>query len=317
MEHVLNPEHSCFHLDPRPADWLMGAIPFKAVCSDWLSHCDFYEPQKLANGDTDDCWCFSFQESFDAQMDLLLPTFSAEVQQEISAMGFMDLSSADNKLHFHSSPRFIGVLSGVGQDGGTLPLGWDTARKYGVVPFSVLPVLATMTLADYFAPMTPQVMAIGAKFLALIGGKASLPYQYVADGKENLAAMRVALQQSPLLIGINPGSDWNTDCPAPPDPSLPPQHVVMLVSINAQGDMVVFDHYTPNPKTLLAGWPVAYCLQGIVQPTFPPPVPPVQPPNPTIPPAPTLPPSPTVQQEISWLGQLKLWLQEVLASLQK
>ena len=297
-------------LKPNPNDWLMGDghIAFKSVCSDWSQHIDFYEGQLVENGDTDDCVIFTAQESFDAQMDNLFPTFPPEVQQQISAMGFMDMSSVDNKPHFHSSPRFLGVLTGNGTNGNALPDPWNVFRKYGCVPWAVLPVNPTMTVQEYFAPIEPNVMAIGAKFLALIGGTNAIQYHYAVNGAENLQAMRNALPQAPLCIGVNvDDSQWNQYAPGFPPPGNP-VHSVMLYSIDASGNCLVYDHYQPAKKMLLVGYNIPYALQGIVTPVFAAPTPPVLPPNPVIPAAPTIQPDPTTPQILSWLSALLQWL---------
>ena len=63
----------------------------------------------------------------------------------------MDTNSLDGKAHFHSSPRFWGVLTGNGANGNNLPDPWDAARKYGVLPYEDLPVSSSMTVAEYYA----------------------------------------------------------------------------------------------------------------------------------------------------------------------
>jgi hypothetical protein len=277
-------------------------IPFNAVSSDWIDHMDFYEGQLVSNGDTDDCVIFTAQESFDAQMDALLPNFPAEVQQEISAMGFMDLSSVDNKLHFHSSPRFAGVLTGNGTNGNNLPDPWNVFEKYGVVPFSVLPVLPSMTIQDYFAQIPANVMEIGAKFLALIGGAQSIKGQYVCNGTENVTAMITKIPQAPLCIAVAvDDGTWNQAEPG--IASGTPVHSVMLYAIDASGDFLVYDHYQPAKKLLLPTYPILYAYQGVVSPKF------------AAPSAPVLPPNPTIAQEQTWLDSLKQWLTIILNSL--
>ena len=305
--------HRPLILTPRPTDWIFGAnspISFKAVSNDWQSHFNFFEHQKLADGDDDDCWDYTAQESLDAQFDVLLANADPALSAWLDSAGYMDIGT-DGRKHFHSSPRFAGVLSGDGTAGGRITDAWDVFRKYGCAPWTLLPAPDSMTLEEYFAPIPQNVMDVASEFLFRVGGKDFAQYHWLAQGKENMTQMAAQLPQSPLCLGVNVGPDWNVQNPPAPSPSDPPGHVVAATTIDAQGNIVIFDHYQPNPKTLLAGYPVNWCLQGVV--TLPATMPI---PAPVASPAPSLPPNPTVPQLQTWLASLTVWLKNVLSSLQ-
>lgn len=175
--------HTCLKIRPRDTDFVLGSnspIVFKAVSSgDWTSHAQFFERQKYAY-ESNGCVCFSAQEDFDAQIDLLLNSQSAEFRATIAAMGYM-ATGRDGQLHFQSSPRFLQILTGNGFNGNSLPEPWDVIRKYGVLPFRDLPFDETISQKDYIAlgSITPATYQKAAQFLALIGGKNSVQYHWI------------------------------------------------------------------------------------------------------------------------------------------
>lgn len=263
-------------IEPRATDYVLGSsspITFTAAnpIGDWTSHIFFYEPQKL-QFETDGCVLFTFQESFDAQMDLIYPTLSLDIQSKIIEMGFMD-TGTDGNLHFHSSPRFLEILTGNGTNGNNLYDAPDVARKYGVLPWKDLPFDSTLTEAQYFAPLPQMLMDKALKFRNLLGGKEFVKYHWIINGgKKNLPLMNTALQQAPLCLGISVGPNWNQIVPADPIPGSPPEHSVMLYKEEGQ-NAFIYDHYQPANKTLDAGFEIPYALQSIVKPIILPPLP--------------------------------------------
>jgi hypothetical protein len=251
----------------RPTDWVKndGHILFKGITTDWTSHLDFFENQDLGF-ETNDCEPFTIQESFDAQMDNLIEngTIPASVVSEFQTLGFMDLGR-DGLPHFHSSPRFLGVMTGNGLNGNSAPAVWDIIRNYGVAPWTDLPYTATTTEAEYFAPILPAVLTKASTFLSLMGGKNFAQYHWIAiDAVKNLPEYQTALQQAPLCLGIPvvlPG--WNQVTPTDPPLGQAPQHAVMCYAIQGK-NMLILDHYSPYLKVLDAGYAVPYILQGIV-----------------------------------------------------
>src|SRR5580698_5616419 len=178
----MTPVHKCLDIKPRASDYVKGAnspIPFKAVTNgDWTSHLFFQELQEINGWDTDGCVLFTAQESFDAQMDALWPTFPASVQEEIASLGYLD-TGTDGQLHFHSSARFLQVLTGNGYNGNSLPDAWDVMRTYGVLPWRDLPFDSTVTEAEYLAPIPQASLDKAAQFLALLGGRNAIQYHWI------------------------------------------------------------------------------------------------------------------------------------------
>jgi hypothetical protein len=201
----------------------------------------------------------------------------------------------DGLQHFHSSERFAGVLTGNGTNGGGLVDGYNIFRKYGCVPFKLLPVTATMTLDEYFAPIPQNLLDLGKSFLALMGGADFCQYQWIVQGgATDVPLMAQVLPNGPLTLGI-PVNDagWNQVDPVIATGN--PAHVVSCYAVT-DGSVNISDNYSPYLKVLQSGYQISYVLQAIIQ-YIPPP------------PAPTLPPNPTPAEDASWLDLILAWLQ--------
>jgi len=262
----MTPTHKCLVIKPRATDYIKGVnspIQFKAVTNgDWTAHLFFQELQEINGWDTDGCVLFTAQESFDAQMDILWPTLPASVQEQINTLGYLD-TGTDGELHFHSSPRFLQVLTGNAYNGNSLPDPWDVMRTYGVLPWRDLPFDATVTEAEYLNPISQASLDKAAQFLALLGGKNAIQYHWINDGgPTDTSAMNAARAQAPLCIGIAVNdSEWNIIDPA--IASGAPAHSVQNYASEATGEEVL-DHYIPFDKVLIPGYPIQFVLQGVV-----------------------------------------------------
>jgi hypothetical protein len=305
MNNQLNPANlPPLNIVVRPEDYRYGdgRVPFKLrgiTTENWGEHFEFQVWQLLKTGDTDDCWDYGGIKGVDAFIDALisegvLPT--AVVNQFIS-WGFMDVG-IDSHLHFHSSPRFPGVMTGIGQNGGNVTTELDFAKGNGLVPFTMLPVTQDMTLDEYFDPkaITQEMKDIAMQFRNLMGGKDFILYQWIVDGgATNIPKMAEAQPLGPYSLGIPVNNGWNQVHPTIATGS--PCHVVSGYDVQ-NGSVFISDNYSPFNKILDPGYQISFVLQIIVQ-YIPPP------------PAPTLPPNPTVPQEISWLTQIANWLRNI------
>jgi hypothetical protein len=315
-------EHNCLIIKDRPTDYVMGGVDpivFKSnlPSGNWDEYIEYYEPQKYSF-DTDGCVIFSAQESFDAQINRMIQNneLSEETLTFFNREGYMDTNSLDGSAHFHTSERFLQILTGNGFNGNSLPDPWDVLRKFGALPWTDLPFDATLSQSDFINKnvITQTMYDKALRFLIAIGGKNSIQYHYVNNGTTNIPNMIKALQQSPLCIGVNVGDNWNTSTPTIPTlTETNPGHSVMTYKIITNNNWV-FDHYLPNPKELVSGYPINYVLQGIVTIT-PPPAAPVAPvATPATPTSPAV--QPTTQQYLTWLQSLSNWLNGILNSLQ-
>ena len=294
-------DHSCVKIDIRPTDYVMGdgrltGLPI-LPSGNWLPYTEFYERQKI-NFETDGCVLFTAQESFDAQMEYLIennqvPQF---VMDFLNSNGYMD-TGLDGKKHFHSSPRYLQILTGNGYNGNNLYDPWDVMRTHGVLPWTDLPYDSNTTQAEYLSGITSTMTTKAMTFLNLIGGKNAIQYHWVTQGAPGITKMILSLQTAPLCVGVNIGTDWNEVSPPPPADGTNPGHAVMNY-YTFSNEVDVYDHYLPNPKRLI-NYPVWYALQGVVS-IIP------------IPPPPTPSPEPTNQTTVTWLSAVAAWLQAIL-----
>jgi hypothetical protein len=299
----MNTDHKDLIIKPRSTDYLMGDgnVTLKAVLStgDWLPYVEFFERQMLVGGDSNGCVLFTAQESFDAQIEYLIQNglIDPSVMEWFTLNGYMD-TGIDGHPHFHTSPRFIQVLTGNGFNGNSVQDAWDVLRKYGALPYTDLPV--NVPIGEYLNPIPQTLLDKASLFLSKIGGTNAIKYHWVCNGSENIQNMIHALANAPLCIGVNVGSNWNSVTPPAPGVTEAPGHCVMNYRI-ANNNAWIYDHYLPNPKELVAGYPINFALQGIVTP---------------IPPTPSLPPNVTpvtatpsqiqilIDQVSNWLSKL-------------
>jgi hypothetical protein len=175
-------------------------------------------------------------------------------------------------------------------------------RKYGMIPWTDLPFDETTTPDQYLAPIPQNLLDKGQQFLLGIGGKNSIQYHWVYQGANNVPAMKQALLQAPLCIGVHTGVDWNSYTPT--DGVGSPNHSIGIFCVeDLQSFVDIQDHYLQEFKKLGLSYPIPQCLQGVVS-IVPPPL------------APVLPPNPTTIQEISWLSALANWLRNIFSTLQ-
>lgn len=289
-------------IEVRPEDYRYGdgKVPLKLkgiTTTDWGSHFDFFVPQLLKDGDTDDCWDFGGIKNVDAFMDALIePQYlPLPVIQWIADHGFMDVG-LDGKKHFHSSPRFPGILTGIGQNGASVQTELDFAKKYGLLPFTMLPVTPNMTLAEYFDPtaITQEMKDLALQFRNLMGGKDFILYQWIVDGgATNVPKMAQCQSAGPYSLGIATNDGWNQVHPTIATGS--PNHVVSGYAVDLPNLAVLInDNYNPYLKVLDKGYQISYVLQVIVQ-YIPPAAAPAQ----------TLPTLTWLEKLVAWLNGIK------------
>src|SRR5690242_15411582 len=101
-------DHNCLKIIDRETDYVLGVnspIQLKPILpsANWLPYVDFYESQRVSDGDTNGCVLFTTQESFDAQMNLLIETGKVppDALQLLHDLGYFDIGT-DGKEHFHT-----------------------------------------------------------------------------------------------------------------------------------------------------------------------------------------------------------------------
>jgi len=306
-------------VDIKPTDYRMGdgninleGMPLFPSGSSLLDFI-FFEPQLLTYGDTNGCVIFTGQQIIDClwEAQTQMGLISAKTIAWADSLGFMDIGT-DGKKHFHSSEHYLQIRTGNGLNGNNITDVFDAARKYGIIPDSDFPIDSTMTPQQYVNPalITQAMTDKGIQFLAGVGGKNFLSYNWVNDGTANPTDRIKALPYGPLAIGVNVGNDWNTVTPPAPVLGASPGHCIALfveTLIKGTDEADIFDHYHPNPKKLI-NWDIRFALQAFLT-IVPPPPAPVPPPLPSN--------TPTPAQISSWqafLLSLTSWLNNLLGS---
>jgi hypothetical protein len=320
----MNQPHNDLRINVRPEDYRMGDgnINLKGMplfpSGNSLLDFFFFERQMLNYGDTDGCVIFTGQEIIGNMWEAWTQegTISAQTNAWADSLGFMVLGT-DGKKHFRCSERWLQIKTGNGLNGNSIQDVFDAAKKYGLIPESMLPVDPTLTPAEYIDPsvITQEMINVGQQFLAGVGGKTFLMYQWANDGTADPSKRIAALPYGPLAIGVNVGSDWNEVNPPAPLSGQNPGHCVALFDetiTNGTDTASIFDHYLPNPKYLI-NWDIRYALQvflTITPPPLPPPAPVPTPATPTSPAQPV-----TVPQLKAWLLALSSWLSNILETI--
>ena len=288
----MNKEHKCFvikEIDPR--DWRFGdgnvQIKANVPSGNWDGYFHFQESQKINGFETDDCAVFEFQQRFDAFMDFLIATgqIPQYALEYFTANGYMDSENSDDgRPHFHTSERYVAVLTGNGQNGNSFQDCYNVFAKYGMIPWGDFPFDASVTTPElYFVQPSAAMITKGQALLAYMGGKNALQYHWIFANQNStcpFSTLDQARQLAPIGIGVAVATNWNQEEPSPvPEIGTPIQHAMANTShvSGAPGERVL-DHYVPFTKYLVPGYPIPFVSQFVLAPTFtPPPAAPVLP----------------------------------------
>lgn len=242
-----------------------------------------YEPQKWGWEDSDCCWCLSSVNSVEAQMNLIKRNggFSEEALAFFDENGYYDSNGM-----FELSERFIEILSGLTDGGGTSPQAAALMEDYGMIPRSKLGYSTDQASkfmnivqfdADYFNPgaVTEDMKNLGRKSLSYVG----IDYQQIGTPYKTPApdVIGTAMAQAPLNLGIPVPSqilNWNFQY-VKYDGGTVPAHDVMLRSTAEDGSYPILDQYAPWLKTLSPDYYLVFVVQIVV--TATPQVAPVEP----------------------------------------
>ena len=255
----------------------------RSTTGDWTSFLPTFQPQKWGNYDSDSCWCLSTITSLEIQLDWLWTNnmFSPEAKTFLAQ--YLDVNGK-----FSISERYLEVLGGNYENGGTAEEAIQLMQSYGAVPRALLTYSEAQAnacateeafTADYFNVniATPALRAMGHKFLTYV----NIAYQRIGYMYQtpNQTIFQAALKQSPLSLGIPADlPQWNNSY-VQWDGVKAMTHEVCCFG----GQYNIFDQYHPNPKTLSPDFYIGGCIQLIASAIAPASVNPIpQPPIQTI-----------------------------------
>lgn len=249
-------------------------IPYeiRVESGDWnypISYFGKYENQRWGYYDSNSCWCVSSINCIEDQLEWLWKNnkFSKEAKDFFTGYGFIDKDG-----DFSLSERFIEILSGVKDGGNSQDEAWRLIKKYGLIPRSYLTYTEDKARSfssqddfriDYFGKsnITQGMLDLAKEFLAHV----NIDYQQIGKTwtTPNTNALRDALRQSPLQIGIPVPYDWN-QVEVKWDGSYNAEHAVELYAITNDGKYKIFDQYQPALKVLSADYYIPIVTQGVV-----------------------------------------------------
>lgn len=264
-------------VQPKPGDMMFGGetnvleTP-RNTGGDWRPDVAEEKTQLIVTpngtilGDTEACTNFSSTNDIAAQLEWLIKNG----QVDVNGTNFLQDNGyigADGKVNL--SPRYGAVTSGTTpKNGNNLPAVWTAIAEYGVVPESACPMPTfedTDTIQSawtkYYAPVEPEVTALGKKFLAWFG----VQWEWVAwEGAEKtMAQLAAVMPVAPLQIATAVCSGWNTE-----DPILGcgdgTQHATTLLNVENGTAYDILDHYKPYLKQFAPNYSISYAVRGVV-----------------------------------------------------
>ena len=228
---------------------------------DWRQFEPTGEKQRYTKFDT--YGCVSFSGSSDCEMQFNLYLKSGLLRNEdiewLKFNGYFD-----EKGFINFSDRWLVVLSNTKPGvGNYISAVWDAARKYGLVPQSIVPFREDMTQVEYYkSDFSKAAYDLGKEFLK----RFIIQYERVNINEVDL---KKALGQAPLQVGLATCS-WEEGtvvqfC------GRAANHATLITCID---DLYrwVFDSYTNYidskdfKKKLAKGYPVDFAYKGIVIP---------------------------------------------------
>lgn len=246
---------------PRlPSQWLYGQaspiiVPQRGIAN-WSQFLPDFEPQSDPMTDSEACLTFSGLHCIETQVnaDIEAGRYPQATIEYFNTSGYM----INGK--FKCSPRYSAKMNGTSAQGNYVAMVADGFVNDGLLPANDLPFVPTMTFAEFYAGVTPQMVA-----------KAKLIYQYITVQHQELtdvAQVPGALPNAPVQVctAVCPGWDSGATvgmCAGNP------QHATMIYGINADGSYEDFDTYPPFKQNLAANYDMIVMYQFIAVPAQP------------------------------------------------
>lgn len=235
-----------------------------------------YTPQRYGQFDTSCCWDYSGIAIVQAELNYLKQT--GQLSQE-AVNWYQSNSYLDANGFFRLSPRFIGIVSGI-EDNGSDPWRFcELTAKYGFLPLSDLNYSVEQTNQfqtqeqfdkDYFNPQVimPAMYAKALKALSFV----NFQYEYlskIGTAMPPMQDIKAALCQSPLLVSIpipNPTFLWNISIVQAQSGNNSLVHCVALANVNSDLTFKVHDNYNPEWKILSSGYYIGEVINIVITP---------------------------------------------------
>lgn len=255
---------------PRPQDDMAGGLS-RVVYEERVSDGQFdayvpsdNETQQGVYGDTQSCTNNVCSNSIDTQINWMI----ANDKIPSAKLARLELSGfiVDGKCN--TSERYNAIMSGT--NGGQIPgqpfgnylyKPWDSARKDGMIPESLLPYpnmqrTPVFTVNDYYTALITDAM----KEAAQVWNEIFLTqYEIVPT---DITSLQFHLKQAPLAIITGVCSPWAGEII--PACSKSSGHATELYGWSGSDYWKDFDSYLPNNKKLGWGYKIGYAIKGVV-----------------------------------------------------
>lgn len=242
---------------PKPGDYVAGGytgIPYLERVLDWRPYLPAGERQRK-RFDTMACVTFSAMNILEMQLNWMLATGLIPH----AALGFFTFNGYIVNGKFELSDRFIAKLSGTTTEGNTLINVWTAVDDYGLIPESRLPFTETMTRAEYYEPISQELLALGEESKKYI----EVLYEWVARNptESTRAHLTKHLKQAPLQLVSKVCAGWNKDNPVK---ACGPGNGHATTLVHRDDLHRIFDHYEPFNKNLANDYGIPYVMKGVI-----------------------------------------------------
>lgn len=242
--------------EQKAKNWIFGAKdrPIINASGDYNKYLP--NPELQATKYFDPYSCVS--ESAESQVSIRLNLMMEEDPAVRTILDFLGCLDENGKCNF--SGRFIAVGSGtVPGRGNSQYAVYEFIRKNGLVGEKHWPSNFNMDQEEYFAEFTPEVKALGLKFLEYFN------FEYEDVGETN-AELKEALKRSPLTVVVG-GTVYGMNLYRPQSPVVNYNHQVInfnqLRNYNYFNEVIptiheIFDTYDPFIKKYAGNYPFAF-----------------------------------------------------------
>jgi hypothetical protein len=271
-------------VDPAKTDWVHGqesGVISKAIntLGDWRTYQSPGKRQRdpVTGFESDACVSFAAHDMLQTYGNFLIQhnMLPADTVAWLQANGYFDSTGL---LNF--SPRFLAKVSKTTTAGNSLPNVLQSARDFGMVPYTMWPTNFEAMVADpatggesaanwatFYSDIPQNVLDMGLEFKKRL----EVQYEWVAYPGANMTptAFSQQLQYSPLEIATAVCMPWNTDqviaaCGAGT------AHATMMSDVDPACCYHILDHYIPFNKEFALDYTITYAMRGILAVPVPP-----------------------------------------------
>lgn len=243
-------------VQPEATDFMVGALEYKEICSDWTNFLPSTERQYTRYADTMACVSFSAMNTLETQINYL---YASNTLQKADKE-FLDTNGYIVNGKCNLSDRFIAKMSGTTNQGNSMNKVWQTIRECGVIPESDWAFNDNFTWEEYYAEIPQELKDKGKKFLE----RFIINYEWVLTGTQDRNTQQTTLQkqskQAPIQIASFPIQGSNPVA----DKGCGSTHATIIHRVDDK--YRVFDHYEPFNFNGNLDFCIMWAMKGLITP---------------------------------------------------